>query len=195
MKSLPLAFALLFALSLCSFAIFHTQEAAPIEESMRTQYLAAFRKVEFPYTISAENREYKKKARFARDYKHFISGLSRGNFSRMGPSYYYPDAILTSNDKFDAVLYVEEAPYGGDIGTFTLQTIDKKGDIIATRNIADDYAMEQGAVTVIDEKLNITTEEVKFDYAKRDADNQPTMTKTAKKFRISAEGKIIEING
>lgn len=195
MKSLPFAFALLFALSLCSFAIFRTQEAAPIEESLRTQYLAAFRPVAFPYTLNAENTEYKKKARFSRDYKHFIPGLSRGSFSRMGPSYYYPDAVLASTEKYDAVLYVEQAPYGGEGGSFVLQTIAKNGDIIATRTIINDYALENGGVAVIDKNLNITSEEVRFDYANRDADNQPKMQKLSKQFRVSAEGKIVEING
>lgn len=137
MKKQSLIFLALVVLGLSSFVWFERGGDAPIEESLRKQYISLFEKVELPYKL-APNDNWMTATHLTRDYRHFISGLGRGQFSRMGPSDYYPEAMVASTDKFDAVIYSEATPYD-EKPTYYLQIVDKKGDVLDTRYLIEGY--------------------------------------------------------
>lgn len=137
MKKQSLMFLALVVLGLSSFVWFERGGEAPIEESLRKQYISLFEKVELPYKLEP-NDNWMTATHLTRDYRHFISGLGRGQFSRMGPSDYYPEVMVASTDKFDAVIYSEAAPYD-EKPTYYLQIVDKKGDVVDTRYLIEGY--------------------------------------------------------
>jgi hypothetical protein len=169
MKKLPFAFLAFFALSLCSFAIYENyQENPPIEESARKQYLSLFRTEKLPYRIDEKSNAWEAAPRLTRDQRHFIPDLARGGFSRMGPSTYRPDAIIVSNDVFDAVIYTVREPRGSSMPDFVLQTINKKGDIISEETIYIGYYEESGETfATINADLSINMKTMHYDYKEK----------------------------
>lgn len=186
MKKLPFAFLAFFALSLCSFAIYENyQENPPIEESARKQYLSLFRTQTLPYKIDENSKAWQSAPRLTRDQRHFIPDLARGGFSRMGPSTYRPDAMIVSNEVFDAVIYTEKEPYGDNSPNFVLQTINKKGDIISSETIYSGYNEKSGETSAtINADLSINMKTMHYDY------NEKRNTLVNQTWKIEEDGKI-----
>ena len=133
MKKSPLLFLSFVALALCSFAIFESQQAAPpVEEAVFKQYLASFDEVQLPYKLSMSNQKWKAKKALSNDYAHFIPEIMSGQFSRSGPTAFYPEVVLASNKDFKTVIYAETMPWDMEDASFNIQTINKKGDVISS---------------------------------------------------------------
>ncbi len=193
MKSPLFTFMLLLLLSLCSFVMFKQEKSTPIDEALRIQYLALFRKIELPYTISVENNAHLKAAPISLDYKHFIPEMMY-IYSRTEPPTYYPDALISSTDKYDAVLYVKLDKFENFIlghADFILQTIDKKGGIISSSTIIDRRSLGQGAKATISKNLRIRSTEIIIHSHFIEGKGEINHTqKNRQKFNIDADGKI-----
>ena len=118
MKKLPLPFFALFMLSLCSFVIYENyEENPPVEESLRKEYLSLFRTQKLPYRIDNNNNAWRSMPLITSTFSHFIPfesiKFSRGTTDKGERDRYlfYPDAIIFSNHKFDAVIYIQEDVY------------------------------------------------------------------------------------
>jgi hypothetical protein len=172
MKKTPLVFLALFALSLCSFAIYENYEDnSPIEEAQLTQYLSQFRAETLPYTINKKSQDWMTQPLISSKHTHFIPYIIKNSFSRIGPTIYRSDALIASNDRFYAVIYTEKSPIEHVFPNFFLQTIDKKGDVIATQSlIKEDYFLSQEqnieneASVIINADLSIKMTMLRYDF-------------------------------
>jgi hypothetical protein len=170
MKKTPLVFLALFALSLCSFAIYENYEDnSPIEEAVRKEYLSLFRTEKLPYRIDKNSKVWKTMPIMTSAQSHFIPDLGTKRVSRFGPSRYCPDAMIVSNAVFDAVIYTRQYPDGDGRLFFILQTIDKKGDVIAEQTIySSDYFNEKDSKesATINADLSIVLNVLHYDHNK-----------------------------
>jgi hypothetical protein len=130
MKKFPLLFLSLIAIALCSFAMFETQEMGGVSKLKYEQYLSLFKKIELPYQVALDTAIILKPHRIDGSFSHFHDGLSTGGFSRMGPSNYYAEALVVSNEKINVVLYSVVRPRSRNDYSYYLQSIDAKGNVI-----------------------------------------------------------------
>ena len=130
MKKSPLLFLSLIALALCSFAIFETRETKGVTKLKYQQYLSLFDKVELPYQVALDTGIISKATRIDVGFSHFHEELRTGGFSRIGPSNYYAEALVVSNEKINVVLYSVVRPRSRKEYSYYLQSIDAKGNII-----------------------------------------------------------------
>lgn len=139
MKKSPLLFLSLVALALCSFAMFESRETTGVTKLKYQQYLSLFDKVELPYQVALETGMFKMANTIGATFSHFHEGLGR-TFSRVGPSEYYAEAHIFSNEKINVVLYSVIELRQGNRCSYYIHSIDNKGEIIDSQFLMDFYA-------------------------------------------------------
>lgn len=177
MKKSPLLFLSLVGLALCSFVLFESQQAAapPVKEAVYKQYLSLFTKVELPYKISLANQHWKKKEALGMSYAPFIPHIKEGLFERAELSTYYPEVMLMAGQSFNVVIYVETSSWDGEIPHFHIQTLDKKGKVIAKFHLVK-FAKDSNSYCEISKNLSILTYDSK--------------TKKTQTLQVDKSGKI-----
>lgn len=144
MKVLKIGFILSIVASLCSFAYYNNKEKERV--ALYQEFLKQFEQVELPGRVvlkptdyaamfkleeEKESKEEKISPVLDMSFKDFIPALGRGRMSRLGPSTYRAEVLLTSNKKFDAVIFSVSRPYDRNACSYTIKTFDKKGKAIA----------------------------------------------------------------
>ena len=159
MKYLKIVFIFSVALSLSSFAYLSTDYLG--KEELFKAFINEFKKVQLPNTLIfksdhhrvnnhevrqsedlLQNSTIKKSANkpkniLGNDYVTFIPGINSSRMSRIGPSTYIAEVLLTSNKQYTAVIYSESRAFNYSSDSYTLATFDKDGKQINSKNIGD----------------------------------------------------------
>jgi hypothetical protein len=167
MKKSTLGFAAIVALSLCSFAMFHTADAPPVDKALYAKYLENFKKVELPYTIEknhslapiepSANVALKSKS-LGYEYADFIPELAHGSYSRMGPDHFDADALVAQTEEFNAVVYMETPAYAFRRG-MTLKKSDSEKPQRSKIEDEDKHVNRTFILSTIDKKGNLISKQ------------------------------------
>lgn len=190
MKLLKVSLIAVITLSLCSFAYYSMDDG---RDQLYKDFLSEFAAIQLPKKIVFKAPQFKpqqnKKAEKTKskvltyDYESFIPGLGRGRMSRMGPSTYEAEVLLTANETFNAVIYSESRAFDRDAKSFILATYDDKGKQIDRRYLG--YASSRNTVEMMaTPKLELTIKEV------QQKENEGKK-REAKKMFITPKGNIL----
>ncbi len=204
MQLLKISFVLSLTISLCSFAYLTATEDG--REELYNEFLSEFKKVNIskPFKLEARypqleeeqtiNKKQSKKIEVAEerhilggDYATFIPDINRGMMSRMGPSTYEAEAMVASNDQYNAVIYSESRSFNMGSKSFYMATYSKEGHQISVQYLG--YAGSNSFVEMDvakNKNMSMTVKEmIKKDNTKKYDANQ------TKKMMISPKGEIL----
>lgn len=194
MKLLKVSLIAVITLSLCSFAYYSMDDG---RDQLYKDFLSEFAAIQLPKKIVFKAPQFKndlkpqqnKKAEQPKskvltyDYESFIPGLGRGRMSRMGPSTYEAEVLLTANETFNAVIYSESRAFDRDAKSFILATYDDKGKQIDLRYLG--YASPKNTIEMMaTSKLELTIKEIQ-------KEENTGKKREAKKMFITPKGDIL----
>lgn len=206
MQLLKISLVLTLTISLCSFAYLSTTEDG--REELYNEFLNEFEKVDISNTLKLEGANYaelkrvdvpkvekqkqSKKIEVAKerhilgaDYGTFIPGINRGMMSRMGPSTYEAEAMVASNDKYNAVIYSESRSFGRGAKSFYMATYGKDGNQISVK-----YLGRAGSNSFVKLDVAKNMSMTVKGMIKRDNNKKYDVDQT-KKMMISPKGEIL----
>ena len=194
MKALKIGFIVSLVVSLCSFAYYNNKEKN--RAVLYQEFLEQFQKVEIPgklilkpnsgdYDLGSSIKDKKAAEKISNPvldvtFKDFIPALGRGRMSRLGPSTYRAEALLASNDKFDAIIFSIARPFDRNACSYRIKTFDKKGNTLGEYALG--YANENHKVVVaVTQDLHLTIKE----------SQRRKVSLDTRKMQITEEGEII----
>ena len=167
------------------FGRFATDE---LTEANFKKFIALFPAKPLPYKVGANEmnawieRRKKKDAPAARPtkveaindtYSDFIPGLSSGQFSRMGPDLFTPEAVVVNNAKQIVVIYTRARGYSERKGTQYLAVYSPKGKRLSEMLIAKSEGYNSFLGCNITQSANGTLIVTTTDYSNQWANDKP----------------------
>jgi hypothetical protein len=189
MKIIKIAFIAVLAISFCSFAYNNSHEEG--REQLFKDFLSQFKSIELPTKTSFKAPSDKEKAnRTVLDEKFdaFIPGITNGRMSRMGPSTYEAELLLSSTNNFATLIYSRSRGFDGRNKSYYLATFDQHGTEIGNHQLG--YVHESSYIDLdlaADMKMLVTSMQTD-DY---DAAEKNFFPKTIKKMFVTAKGEIM----
>lgn len=188
MKIIKLAFILIVSISLYSFAYHNSVEDG--REQLFKIFLNQFKSIQLPSKIAFKLSD-KTDKRVALDEKFdaFIPGITNGRMSRLGPSTYEAELLLSADNNFATIIYSRSRGFDGKNKSYYLATFDQHGAEIGTQFLG--YTNDISYIDMdmaADLKISATIMHSDDDY---DAAVKNFFPKSVKKMFISAKGEIL----
>lgn len=190
MKIIKIAFIAAVAISFCSFA-YNNSAVKEGREQLFKNFLSEFKSIELPAKTSFKDEVKKIEDRTVLDEKFdaFIPGITSGRMSRMGPSTYEAELLLSANnDKYTTLIYSRSSGFNGRTKSYYLATFDQRGTEIGSQYLGH---VHETSYLDLDITANLKIVVIAMQSEDYETAEKNFFPGTIKKMFVTAKGEIM----